>query len=171
MMGLNGFRGLPAVFLDLTLESSPECTILRMKSETFRIGEVANRSGVSIDTVRYYERRKLLPRPARSGGGFRLFTLESIERVKFIKQAQELGLSLDEINELLTTGGAQECQRVREILQAKLTELDERMKMMRAFRRTLSQHLTACEKELSERGSKALCPVLVNLSHPQTKRK
>ena len=141
-----------------------------MKSETFRIGEVANRSGVSIDTVRYYERRKLLPRPARSGGGFRLFTLETIERVKFIKQAQELGFSLDEINKLLTTGGAQECQRVRDILRTKLTELDERMKMMRAFRRTLSHHLTACETELKEHGGKAQCPVLVNLSNAQTKK-
>lgn len=141
-----------------------------MKSETFRIGEVAIRSGVSVDTVRYYERRNLLPRPVRSTGGFRLFTLETIERVRFIKQAQELGLSLDEISELLSTGGAQECQRVREILQAKLTELDERMKMMRSFRRTLSQHLTACEKELSERGGKAQCPVLVNLSHAPTKK-
>lgn len=141
-----------------------------MKSETFRIGELATRSGVSVDTVRYYEQRNLLPRPVRSTGGFRLFTLETIERVRFIKQAQELGLSLDEISELLTTGGAQECQRVREMLQAKLTELDERMKMMRSFRRTLSQHLTACEKELKERGGKAQCPVLVNLSHTQTKK-
>lgn len=141
-----------------------------MKSETFRIGELATRSGVSIDTVRYYERRNLLPRPVRSTGGFRLFTLETIERVRFIKQAQELGLSLDEINELLTTGGAQECRRVRDILQAKLTELDERMRKMREFRRTLSQHLTACEKELNERGGKAQCPVLVNLSHAQTKK-
>lgn len=141
-----------------------------MGSETFRIGEVATLASVSIDTVRYYERRKLLPRPARSGGGFRLFTLETVERVKFIKQAQELGFSLDEISELLTTGGTQECQRVRDLLRGKLTELDERMRMMREFRRTLAQHLAACEKELEERGSKAQCPVLVNLSRAQTKK-
>ena len=141
-----------------------------MGSETFRIGEVAARSGVSIDTVRYYERRKLLPRPARSGGGFRLFTLETVERVRFIKQAQELGFSLDEICELLTTGGAQECQRVRDILRAKLTELDERMRMIREFRRTLSCHLAACEEELKERGSKAQCPVLVNISRAHTQK-
>lgn len=141
-----------------------------MKSETFHIGEVAARSSVSIDTVRYYERRKLLPCPARSSGGFRLFTIETVERVRFIKQAQELGLSLHEINELLTTGGAQECQRVRDILQAKLTELDERMRMMREFRRTLSHHLAACEKELQERGGKAQCPVLTNISHAQTRK-
>ncbi|MBS1806621.1 MAG: heavy metal-responsive transcriptional regulator [Acidobacteria bacterium] len=141
-----------------------------MRSETLRIGELATRSGVSIDTVRYYERRNLLPRAVRSAGGFRLFPCESVERVRFIKQAQELGLSLDEIRRLLTTGGVQECQRVRDILRAKLTELDERMKMMRSFRRTLSQHLTACEKELNERGGKAQCPVLVNLAHPQPKK-
>lgn len=141
-----------------------------MKSETLRIGEVAAHSSVSIDTVRYYERRKLLPRATRSGGGFRLFTAETIERVKFIKQAQELGFSLDEISELLTTGGAQECQRVRDILRAKLTELDERMRMMREFQRTLSHHLAACEKELKERGGKAQCPVLVNISRAQTKK-
>jgi DNA-binding transcriptional MerR regulator len=141
-----------------------------MESETFRIGEVATRSGVSIDTVRYYERRKLLPRPARSEGGFRLFTQETVERVNFIKQAQELGFSLDEICELLTTGGAQECQSVRDTLRAKLIELDERMRRMREFRRTLSHHLAACEQELKERGGKAQCPVLVNIARTQTRK-
>ena len=60
----------------------------------FRIGEVAARAGVSIDALRYYERLKLLPRAQRSAGGFRLFGPESIERVQFIKHAQELGLTL-----------------------------------------------------------------------------
>lgn len=135
-----------------------------------RIGEVAARSGVSIDTVRYYERRKLLPRASRTGGGFRLFTAAAVARVQFIKQAQDLGFSLDEIGGLLATGGAQECKQVRDILRAKLTELDERVRMMREFRRTLSHHLAACEKELQERGGKAQCPVLVNLSDARTKK-
>ena len=75
-----------------------------MNSSALRIGEVALRSGVSIDTVRYYERRRLLPAARRTQGGFRLFTPETVERVQFIKQAQELGFSLDEIGEILTTG-------------------------------------------------------------------
>ena len=62
-----------------------------------RIGEVARRAGVSIDTLRYYEKVRLLPRTSRSSGGFRLFAPEHIEKVRFIKQAQELGFSLDEI--------------------------------------------------------------------------
>ena len=67
-----------------------------MNSE-LRIGEVARRTGVSTDTLRYYERLRLLPRSRRSSGGFRLFTAEHIARVRFIKQAQELGFSLEEI--------------------------------------------------------------------------
>ena len=106
----------------------------------FQIGEVANRAGVSIDTLRYYEKVKLLPRPARSSGGFRLFGPEHIERVLFIKQAQELGFPLEEIKGLLATGGAEECRKVRDLLQRKLTELDDRLKIMKSFRRDLARH-------------------------------
>src|SRR5574341_950016 len=142
-----------------------------MSAGTLQIGELAARSGVSIDTVRYYERRKLLPAAPRTAGGFRLFSPDAVERVRFIKQAQDLGLSLDEIGELLSSGGAQECERVRDLLRIKLTDLDERMRRLRDFRRTLSRHLAACEQELDERGSSARCPVLVNLSAPARKKK
>jgi len=125
-----------------------------------RIGEIAKRAGVSIDALRYYERLKLLPRPRRSSGGFRLFAPEHIERVKFIKQAQDLGLSLDEIRGLLATGGADECRKVRDLLQRKLTELDDRLKAMKGFRRVLARHLSACEAELEGHGNSACCPVL-----------
>jgi DNA-binding transcriptional MerR regulator len=143
-----------------------------MKSETLRIGELATRSGVSIDTVRYYERRKLLPLAVRSAGGFRLFPCEAVARVSFIKQAQELGFSLEEIAELLTTGGANECRRVRDHLKSKLTELDERLRLMQDFRQTLAQHLAACERELRRYRDDAVCPVLVKISpHDTPKRK
>src|SRR5713101_1588115 len=125
-----------------------------------RIGEIAKRAGVSIDTMRYYERLKLLPRPRRSSGGFLLFAPEHIERVKFIKQAQDLGFSLDEIKGLLTTGGAAECRKVRDLLQRKLTELDDRLKAMKGFRRVLARHLSACDAELEGHGNSACCPVL-----------
>ena len=125
-----------------------------------QIGDVAKRAGVSIDTLRYYEKVRLLPRAKRSAGGFRLFAPELIERVRFIKQAQELGFSLEEIKGLLTTGGAEECERVRELLQRKLSELDERLKSMRKFRTVLARHLTSCEKELKKRRESVCCPVL-----------
>jgi DNA-binding transcriptional MerR regulator len=128
--------------------------------DDFRIGELATRSGVSIDAVRYYERLKLLPRARRISSGLRLFGPESIERVQFIKQAQELGLTLDEIKGLLATGGADECRRVRDLLSKKTEELDGKMKSMQAFRRTLARHLAACERELETHGDSACCPVV-----------
>lgn len=142
-----------------------------MRSAALQIGEIAACAGVSIGTVRYYERRNLLPAASRTLGGFRLFAPETVERVRFIKQAQEMGLSLHEIGELLSSGGAQECEQVRDLLRLKLTELDERMQKLRAFRRTLARHLAACEQELDERGKSARCPVLVNLSAPARKTK
>ena len=84
---------------------------MRMSSGELRIGELATRAGVSIDTIRYYERRRLLPRAERSRGGFRLYTPETVDRLRFIKQAQEIGFSLDEIGDLLATGDAAECRR------------------------------------------------------------
>jgi DNA-binding transcriptional MerR regulator len=131
----------------------------------FQIGEVAALAGVSVDSVRYYERRQLLSPAPRSTGNFRLFTPEAVERIRFIKQAQDMGLSLDEIKELLNSdGGAPQCQRVRELLKEKISDLDTRMKKLREFKRTLSHHLSACEDELHKHGSAAVCPVIVKIT-------
>lgn len=132
-----------------------------------RIGELAAQASISIDTIRYYERRRLLPHAARSNGGFRLFKQDMVERIRFIRQAQSLGFSLDEIRDLLSAGNATSCRHVRDLLSKKLTELDERMRTMKSFRRVLLNHLKACERELSLRGDAAQCPVLeeLTLSH------
>ena len=129
-------------------------------NEDLQIGEVAKRAGVSIDTLRYYEKVKLLPRAGRSTGGFRLFASEHVDRVRFIKQAQDLGFSLDEIRDLLATGGTEECRKVRDLLKRKLTEIDERLKSMKDFRKVLARHLSACETELKKHRDSACCPVL-----------
>ena len=137
---------------------------MRMSSGELRIGELATRAGVSIDTIRYYERRRLLPRAERSRGGFRLYTPETVDRLRFIKQAQEIGFSLDEIGGLLATGGATECRKVRDLLRAKLEDVDTRIEAMRKFRRSLASHLAACDRELKERGDAARCPVVIEIS-------
>lgn len=142
-----------------------------MMQTELRIGEVASRAGVSVDTVRYYERLKLLPRAPRSEGGFRLFTTETVERVRFIKQAQDIGLSLDEIKELLTSGGGvEECQRMRDLLHTKLADVDKRMKTLREFRLAISRYLAACEDELKKHNAAARCPVIVEISRKEKKR-
>jgi DNA-binding transcriptional MerR regulator len=118
---------------------------------------------VSVGTIRYYERRKLLPPSPRSEGGYRLFAVDTIERVRFIKQAQEIGFSLDEVRMLLTGGGVGACAEMRDLLQAKLTDINQRMNGLRTFARTLSRHLQACESELAEHGAAAKCPVIVEI--------
>ena len=131
------------------------------------IGELASAVGVSRDTVRYYERLKLLPRPDRTQAGYRLYTEEDVERVRFIKQAQSLGLSLDEIKGLLPERGAglSECRRVRDLLSTKLRELDEKLAEMQTFRKTLATYLDECEEALAgNRGD--CCPVLSEITRP-----
>ena len=141
-----------------------------MTRSGLRIGEIAEHAGVSVDTIRYYERRKLLPRATRSEGGFRLFTADAIERVRFIKQAQDLGFSLDEIRMLMAGGGAEACRKTRDLLRAKLAETGQRIKALQAFNRTLSRHLRACEDELVRRGGGSNCPVVLELRDKARRR-
>lgn len=91
-----------------------------------------------------------------------MFTPEDVLRVQFIRQAQDLGFSLEEIKGLLATGGAAECRKVRDLLQRKLTELDDRLKAMKGFRRVLARHLLECEAELKQHGESACCPVVAS---------
>jgi DNA-binding transcriptional MerR regulator len=156
----------------LTLDLALGCKLFSVPDNQLQIGEVAALAGVTVDAVRYYEKRQLLTRAPRSIGNFRLFTPDAVERIHFIKQAQEIGLSLDEIKLLLDSdGGAPQCQRVRDLLKEKISEIENRMKKLREFKRTLSHHLSACEDELRQLGTAASCPVIVKIKHtPKRKR-
>ena len=87
-----------------------------------QIGKVSERTGLSIDAIRFYEKQRLLERPPRTEGGFRLFNTQDIERIQFIRRAQQLGFSIAEIRELLVLqredGTA--CSHVRDLLKAKI---------------------------------------------------
>jgi DNA-binding transcriptional MerR regulator len=139
--------------------------------ETYQIGELAARSGVTPDTLRYYERLGLLPKTQRTSGGFRVYTAQTFERLRFIKQAQSLGLTLHEIRDLLgyqTAGGLERCRRVRDMLRSKLSELQVRLAELQAFQRTLSDYLQDCEHTLDggdTRGNRGEpdCPVIETL--------
>lgn len=133
-------------------------------SSQLQIGEVATASGVSVDTVRYYERLRLLPRAARSHGGFRVFPVETVERIRFIKQAQEMGFSLEEIKQLfLTEEGKNKCESVRELLLLKLSEMETKINQVKRFQSVLKKHLTNCENELKIHGEQSDCPVLITI--------
>ena len=142
---------------------------------TYQIGELAARSGITPDALRYYERLGLLQVPQRTRGGFRVYSAETLDRLQFIKQAQTVGLTLQEIGELVgyqDQGGLTRCRKVRDLLQAKLVHLQAQLVELEQFRDTLSGYLGKCEQALgnrqtANRRAEPDCPVIETL---QTKR-
>ena len=112
-------------------------------TQTIRIGELAHRAGTSPDTLRFYERVGLLPRPPRTPAGYRLYDSSVAERVAFIKKAQALGLALDEIREVLriAADGTPPCEHVRAALQRRLQDVDARIGELESLRATLQRAL------------------------------
>lgn len=109
-------------------------------------GEVAKQGGVNLETIRYYERRGLLAKPPRTASGYRMFTPDAVRRLRFIRHAQALGFSLEEIQELLTlrvTRG-KSCADLQSRAQTKLVQIDEKIRSLRAMRKALTQVTTAC---------------------------
>ncbi len=138
---------------------------------TYQIGELAARSGITPDALRYYERLGLLQTPQRTRGGFRVYPPEILERLRFIKQAQSVGLTLHEIRELVgyqDQGGLRRCRRVRDLLKAKLVHLEAQLTELEAFRDTLAGYLSQCEQTLgsgqaANRRAEPDCPVIETL--------
>jgi DNA-binding transcriptional MerR regulator len=104
-------------------------------SHVAKIGQVANATGLSIDTIRFYEKQGLLKRSPRTEGGFRLFGVGDIETLKFVRKAQELGFSLNEIRELLILRAdhVPACSHVKELLDQKLTAVDQKITELRSL--------------------------------------
>lgn len=113
------------------------------------IGEVAKKAQVHIETLRYYERRGLVPRPPRSVSNYRLYPEEAVRRVRFVKRGQELGFSLREIKELLSLRAASgtKCAEVRERAMAKIRDLEAKIESLKAMRKALSKLVAECRSE------------------------
>lgn len=127
----------------------------------YGIGALAVAAGVSVDTLRYYEREGLLPRASRTAGGTRRYAPEAAERVRFIKQAQMMGWSLREIRQLVAPDNVQ-CAAVRTMIAERLADADRRLLELASFRRMLQIALERCDQTLG--GSKnAACNVVQQL--------
>jgi DNA-binding transcriptional MerR regulator len=118
------------------------------RRRTLKIGEVSKESGIGIDALRFYERSGLLGKPVRSESNYRLYDEGVLERLAFIKKAQTLGFSLDEIGRIIADAqsGASPCEDVREIVRRRLGELDERMREMKRYRKELAETLSEWDK-------------------------
>ena len=112
-----------------------------------KIGELARRSGVSIDAIRYYERRDVLPRADRTASGYRIFGEEAVVRLDLVRQLQELGFTLDEIVDALQAHdrGGTTCGSERWRLEQVSDRIDQKIEELQRTRRTIRDALAACE--------------------------
>jgi len=126
--------------------------------ETLTRGEVAERTGVNIETVRYYEQRGLIPAPSRSPAGYRKYTDDYVERIRFIKRAQELGFTLKEIVELLSLRVDPDSDRadVRRRAEAKTADIEEKILDLQRMRNALISLVATCDGC----GPASDCPIL-----------
>ena len=132
------------------------------RSAAIRIGELALRTGCSIETIRYYERIGLVPHPARSAGRYRLYETEDVRRLAFVRRARELGFSLDEVGTLLALSANHSdstCSEVRELAGRHLADIRVKIADLRAMQRALTEAVRRCDA-----GQLPGCPLIDTLS-------
>ena len=127
------------------------------------IGELAKRGGVNLETIRYYERVGLLPKPPRTSAGYRIFPDDAPRRLRFVKRTQELEFSLREIKELfaLRVEPGKTRADVRKRARAKIDDIDEKLCTLRKMKRSLVKLTAACHGN----GSLSDCPILEGMDH------
>ena len=130
-------------------------------NEELTIGQLAKAASVNIQTVRYYERRRLLAPAKRRESGYRVYHEDALRKLRFIKNAQALGFTLEEIRSLLhlRSGGVESCGRVRRKAAAHARDVRERIERLRAMERVLSRLVRTCRR----RGRTAECVILQSL--------
>ncbi len=131
--------------------------------EKLTISRLARLGRVNLETIRYYEREGLLPRPPRTRSGYRIFPNEAARSLLFIKRAQRLGFSLTEIRELLTLRLRPGTNRdqIRARAEAKIADIEQKIKTLTAMKQSLAQLTTQC----SGCGPVSECPILESLDH------
>jgi len=128
--------------------------------EGLSIGRLARSAGVNVETIRYYQRRGLLEQPGKPLGGHRRYAGEAIKRVHFIKRAQQLGFTLEEVNGLLRLEDGQSCRETRLLAEQKLEQIETRIGDLNRMRQTLKDLIAQCAQGKRPRS----CPIIATLS-------
>ncbi len=128
-------------------------------NQGYTIGQLATAADVNVETVRYYQRRKLMVEPKRQPGRTRRYSEGDAERLRFIKGAQRLGFSLSEVKELLGLLAPMSCSKTQKLATAKLKFVDERIRELQGLRRQFVRLLAACEANADE----SRCPIIERL--------
>jgi MerR family transcriptional regulator, mercuric resistance operon regulatory protein len=127
--------------------------------QSYTIGRLAAAAGVHVETIRYYQRRQLIPEPARPLGGVRRYTDADAERLRFIKRAQTMGFTLVEVESLLGLRARRSCHATREVAATKLQLLDARIRELRHLRRELAGVVAGCDANVED----STCPLIERL--------
>ncbi len=133
-----------------------------MAQENFTIGQLAKRTAVTVETIRYYQRRGLLTEPAKPLHGIRSYTEHDLQRLRFIKQGQKLGFSLDQLKKLLSLEDKQQCPEARDIAMKKLLSIRERIEGLKNMEKALSDLVECC----SQNSDAISCPIITALLSP-----
>src|SRR5258706_7628452 len=129
-------------------------------NEQLTIGRLAAAAGVNVETIRYYQRRGLVDEPSKPLGGQRRYALSAATRVRFIKRAQQLGFTLEEVTGLLLLEDGQNCRETRLLAERKLALIEKRIADLTRMRRTLKGLIIECA---AGRGRRS-CPIIATLS-------
>ena len=130
--------------------------------ERYQIGRLAKIAGVKPDTIRFYERTGLLPKPGRSPNGYRSYDKAALDKIRFIRKAQTLGFSLDEIRRILNLRGRGKmtCRCVMAMAEATLSETDLKLKQLRAFRKALADNLERWKRSPKPKRGSEFCALI-----------
>lgn len=134
-------------------------TISRNTTSSLTIGSLAAAAWVNLETIRFYQRKGLMPEPVRTQGSIRRYGELDLARVRFIKSAQRLGFSLDEIAELLKLEDGAHCREARNLAEVKLVSVREKLADLQRIESVLSQLVGRCA---SARGA-VVCPLIASL--------
>lgn len=128
-------------------------------NENLTIGRLASEAGVSVETIRYYQRRGLLKEPAKPMGGHRRYSFAEARRVRFIKRAQQLGFTLDEVTSLLALEDGRSCWETRALAEQKLAVIEQRLDDLSRMQGVLRALVAQCGEGISQRA----CPIITTL--------
>jgi MerR family mercuric resistance operon transcriptional regulator len=131
-----------------------------MSNESMTIGQVATQAAVHVETIRYYQRMKLVGEPARPPGGIRHYDGKTVARLRFIKRAQQLGFTLEEVRNLLALDDGQSCRETRALAEKKLGAIEDRMADLRRMQKLLKALIAECDGGKRPRA----CPIIETLS-------
>lgn len=127
---------------------------------SYSIGQLAKSADMGVETIRFYERRGLVPEPPRAPSGYRRYPRDATDRLRFIRRAKHLGFTLDEIDHLLSLQQGGNRAEVKETAQAKLAQIEARIEALKRMRAALAD----LEKQCSGRGPIVGCPIIETLA-------